>query len=77
MLGIVSWRLAAALAANRFVTRWKTAVALGLWGRRPQFRAESCDPDVTLLDNMFFESLETTRTPKKAAIAPVFCFTRW
>jgi hypothetical protein len=49
--------------------------SIGFGVDRTPFQAESCDPDVTLLDNMFFEGLKKTKTPKKAATAPVFCFT--
>jgi hypothetical protein len=39
------------------------------------FLAENCDPDVTVFDKISPNALETAKTPKKAAVAPVFCFT--
>jgi hypothetical protein len=39
------------------------------------FDGENCDPDVTVLDKILPKALQTAKTPKKAALAPVFCFT--
>jgi hypothetical protein len=39
------------------------------------FHGENCDPDVTVFDKILPKAPQTSKTPKKAALAPVFCFT--
>jgi hypothetical protein len=42
---------------------------------RSVFERRNCDKDATVADKISLEAFQTPKTPKKAAVAPVFGFT--